>query len=39
EGKIDPKISQVFEFDEYVEALGALTGRTATGKVVLKVGS
>lgn len=39
EGKIDPKISQVFEFDEYVEALGALTGRKATGKVVLKVGS
>ena len=39
EGKIDPKISQVFEFEDYEKALGALTGRTATGKVVLKVGS
>ncbi|KAA1176268.1 NADPH:quinone oxidoreductase family protein [Marinobacter salinexigens] len=39
EGKIDPKISQVYEFDEYVDALGALTGRKATGKVVLKIGS
>jgi NADPH:quinone reductase len=38
EGKIDPKISQVFEFEEYEKALGALTGRTATGKIVLKVG-
>jgi NADPH:quinone reductase-like Zn-dependent oxidoreductase len=39
EGKIDPKISQVFEFEDYAKALGALTGRTATGKIVLKVGS
>lgn len=39
EGKIDPKISQVFEFEDYARALGALTGRTATGKIVLKVGS
>lgn len=39
EGKIDPKISAVYEFEDYVEALGALTGRKATGKVVLKVGS
>lgn len=39
EGKIDPKISEVFEFEEYEKALGALTGRTATGKIVLKVGS
>lgn len=39
EGKIDPKISQVFEFEDYEKALGALTGRTATGKIVLKVGS
>eukprot|EP00163_Fabomonas_tropica_P003911 TRINITY_DN13470_c0_g1_i1.p1 TRINITY_DN13470_c0_g1~~TRINITY_DN13470_c0_g1_i1.p1 ORF type:complete len:327 (+),score=57.86 TRINITY_DN13470_c0_g1_i1:384-1364(+) len=39
EGKIDPKISQVYEFEDYVDALGALTGRKATGKVVLKVGS
>jgi NADPH:quinone reductase len=38
DGKIDPKISQVFEFEEYEKALGALTGRTATGKIVLKVG-
>ena len=39
EGKIDPRISQVFEFEDYEKALGALTGRTATGKIVLKVGS
>lgn len=39
EGKIDPRISQVFEFEDYAKALGALTGRTATGKIVLKVGS
>ncbi len=37
EGKIDPKISHVYEFEEYAQALGALTGRTATGKIVLKV--
>lgn len=39
EGKIDPKISQVFEFEDYEKALGALTGRTVTGKIVLRVGS
>ena len=39
EGKINPKISHVYEFEEYEKALGALTGRTATGKIVLKVGS
>ena len=39
DGKIDPKISEVFEFEDYAKALGALTERRATGKVVLKVGS
>ena len=39
EGKIDPNISEVFEFEDYAKALGALTERRATGKVVLKVGS
>ncbi len=39
EGKIDPRISEVYEFEDYEKALGALTGRTATGKIVLKVGS
>lgn len=39
EGKINPRISEVFEFEDYEKALGALTGRTATGKIVLKVGS
>lgn len=39
EGKIDPRISQVFEFEDYEKAFGALTGRTATGKIVLKVGA
>lgn len=38
EGKIKPKISETFAFEDYVSALNALTGRTATGKVVLKVG-
>ncbi|MBO6851317.1 MAG: NADPH:quinone oxidoreductase family protein [Marinobacter sp.] len=38
DGKIDPKISEVFEFEDYAKALGALTERRATGKVVLKVG-
>ncbi|HEY9120832.1 MAG TPA: NADPH:quinone oxidoreductase family protein [Marinobacter sp.] len=39
EGKINPRISEVYEFEDYEKALGALTGRTATGKIVLKVGS
>ncbi len=39
EGKIDPKISAVYDFEDYAQALGALTERKATGKVVLKVGS
>jgi NADPH:quinone reductase-like Zn-dependent oxidoreductase len=38
EGKIDPKVSEVFEFEDYAKALNALTERRATGKVVLKVG-
>lgn len=37
DGKIDPKVSEVFAFEQYEQALGALTGRRATGKVVLKV--
>ncbi len=37
EGRIKPRISEVFAFEDYVAALNALTGRTATGKVVLKV--
>jgi NADPH:quinone reductase-like Zn-dependent oxidoreductase len=37
-GKIDPKVSEVFEFEDYAKALNALTERRATGKVVLKVG-
>ena len=37
EGKIKPKVSEVFAFEDYVKALAALSGRTATGKVVLKV--
>ena len=38
EGKIKPAISEVFEFEEYVGALNALTERRAKGKIVLKVG-
>lgn len=37
QGKIRPRISEVFAFDQYVAALNALTGRTATGKVVLRI--
>ena len=39
EGEIDPKVSEVFDFEQYAEALGALTGRRATGKIVLRVGA
>lgn len=39
EGKIDPRISEVFKFEDYAKAFGALSGRRVTGKVVLKVGS
>ncbi|MGQ7274247.1 NADPH:quinone oxidoreductase family protein [Marinobacter sp. V034] len=38
EGKIKPAISEVFEFEDYVGALNALTERRAKGKIVLKVG-
>ncbi|MBZ2168565.1 NADPH:quinone oxidoreductase family protein [Marinobacter sp. F4216] len=37
EGKIDPKISEVFEFEDYARALNTLTERRATGKIVLRV--
>lgn len=37
QGKIDPKVSEVYEFEDYVNALNALTERRAKGKVVLKV--
>ncbi len=36
-GQLHPRISQVFPFESYVEALNALTGRKAKGKIVLKV--
>lgn len=37
QGKINPRISQVFQFEEYEQALAALTSRTAKGKVVLDI--
>ena len=37
EGKIDPRVSEVFPFEQYEGALEALTSRRAKGKVVLKV--
>ena len=37
QGKIKPRISQVFKFEDYEQALAALTSRTAKGKVVLEV--
>lgn len=36
-GKINPRISEVFPFEQYEKALAALTSRRAIGKVVLKV--
>lgn len=38
EKKIHPRVSQVFAFEQYAEALNALTGRKAKGKIVLRVG-
>ena len=37
EGKLHPRISEVYPFESYVDALNALTGRKAIGKVVLKI--
>ncbi len=37
EGKIDPRVSEVFPFEQYEDALAALSSRRAKGKVVLKV--
>ncbi|MDX1635132.1 MAG: NADPH:quinone oxidoreductase family protein [Marinobacter sp.] len=36
-GKIKPRVSEVFPFEQYAEALNALTDRRAKGKIVLKV--
>lgn len=37
EGKIDPRISEVYDFEDYAQALNALTERRAKGKIVLRV--
>jgi len=37
EGQLHPRISEVYPFESFVEAMSALTGRRAKGKVVLKV--
>lgn len=37
DGKIDPRVSEVFPFEQYEDALAALSSRRAKGKVVLKV--
>ncbi len=37
QGKINPRISEVFKFEDYEQALAALTSRTAKGKVVLDI--
>ena len=37
EGKINPCVSEVFPFEQYEDALAALSSRRAKGKVVLKV--
>ena len=38
QGRLHPRISKVYPFESYVEALNALTGRKAKGKIVLKMG-
>ncbi len=37
EGKLRPVVTDVFPIEAYVRAFGALTGRTATGKVVFRL--
>jgi NADPH2:quinone reductase len=37
QGKISPRVSEVYDFEDYEKAFGALTGRRATGKIVLRV--
>ncbi|MEQ8258982.1 MAG: NADPH:quinone oxidoreductase family protein [Alcanivorax sp.] len=37
DGKINPRVSEVFPFEQYEDALAALSSRRAKGKVVLKV--
>ena len=37
EGKINPRVSEVFPFEQYEDALAALSSRRAKGKVVMKV--
>lgn len=37
EGKISPRVSEVFAFEDYTKALNALSERRAKGKIVLKV--
>lgn len=37
EGKIHPRVSEVFAFEDYTKALNALTERRAKGKIVLKI--
>jgi NADPH2:quinone reductase len=37
EGKLHPRVTDVYPLEEYEEAFKALTGRRATGKVVLSV--
>jgi len=37
DGKIKPRISEVFAFEDYAKALNALTERRAKGKIVLRM--
>ena len=37
QGKLKPRVSEVYEFEDYENALSALTQRKAKGKIVLKV--
>lgn len=39
QGKLKPRVSEVFEFDDYAKALNALTERRAKGKIVLNIAS
>ncbi|TVP58534.1 MAG: NADPH:quinone oxidoreductase family protein [Halomonadaceae bacterium] len=39
QGKLKPRVSEVFAFEDYAKALNALTERRAKGKIVLNIAS
>jgi len=37
-GKLNPRVSEIYRLDQYVEAFASITGRKAMGKVIFTVG-